>query len=956
MAHKDPITEAITKETRMQARVAKQVARMKREIALFEPLKAYVSPKSGGKSLLRGIAAGLYRALDRPGVAPTTKPKSAAGGETFHFALTAVSKTSPFTRALTGEREGAAAAHESYIEREDAPEQFEHAQARFIENAGRLAGRILPKDVDIAIQGQEYIERQGALEAAAQNANALSMYGNLPANYDERLAFWEAVEAHEREPRTHDLSLDPSKNPEVWQRIANDPMAPKEVLAAAALPKKTISLGRGKDAKTREVLGELKLTEARALEVLAYLKSVKGSSKLASWTPGRGGHVQMRLIISLPYELSADDRIALLKSFCDSQFRNLKADDGASVDVPFWAVVHKPEATSDDRNYHAHIVFSERPARQIQDPKTGDPVWDFAYSETIRDSKRTSRIRHPKEQPKVRSLNDRQWPHRARTKYAQLANSLLEDRGISKRLDPRSYKDMGIEIDPIQRMKPNDSAKEKKGQNSATGAKTIDAQWDRINASLDQRFSLKTFYPPPAQQTRFDGEIRRWKTFDHPAHYMLISARRRWREAWFKARVLDADAAAAAVAIERMRSKYDAPGKSRLHEHPEIAEFFTAMADKYVAAPRIEAANQRLTQQQMIEYANALTTARGPVMGDSLSQLLHKTVGSVHPSKIKGIDNLVSLANGYIGLINSGVIMDMSTYGETLAARPKDAPQDIQPLRAPPAANYVTAPNPPRPYAPLPPGTKTPFKSTAGRVFGKADELIFKIRKITQAQQDKIRHYEWQKQDDAARLARIAAMNADSATRVTTSPLIDDRPFKRPDGAQPQKASPSAVKAAPPAAAPIATVAKHQAPASQTKTPPVAPANAPAANVVRQPAPASATAPAAAKAPPPAKTAAAPPAPPAKAPDPEPTSKTTPVSAAKQPEKPPVLAPSPSVRKQSASSAPQKDVAPTAPAKPEQPAQEPPRASKEQLDALERRKKRRRAMFLTPAKDRGRSR
>ena len=37
MAQKDPIAEAIKKETRMQARVAKQVARMKREITLFYP-------------------------------------------------------------------------------------------------------------------------------------------------------------------------------------------------------------------------------------------------------------------------------------------------------------------------------------------------------------------------------------------------------------------------------------------------------------------------------------------------------------------------------------------------------------------------------------------------------------------------------------------------------------------------------------------------------------------------------------------------------------------------------------------------------------------------------------------------------------------------------------------------------------------------------------------------------
>ena len=989
MAQKDPIAEAIKKETRMQARVAKQVARMKQEIALFQPLKPYVSPSPRGTTLLRGLAAGIYKALDRPGVAPTTKPKSAAGAETFHFALTTVSKTSLFTRLLTGEREGSAAAHESYIERQDAPEVFAQAQARFLEHTGPVSSRRLPQDIDLAVQGQEYIERKTAIEAAARDGDGLSMYGNLPADYESRLKFWEAVEGHEREPRTHLLSIDPTKDPEAWSRISSDPAAPPEILAAAALPPRVITVGKGDNQKTHQLLGQLKLTEARAPAVHDYLKSIKGSSKFCYWTPGRGGRIQMRLIISLPYELSADDRLTLLKSFCDEQFRNLKADDGSRTDVPFWAVVHKPEATSDDRNYHAHIVFSERPAKLVPNPETGQQVWDFAYAVTKTDKHWNKRTTRPLEQAKIASLRDRNWPKAARETYARLANEMLSLRGIEKRLDPRSYEAMGIEADPIQRLKPNEYAKEKKGQTSVSGDKTIDAQWQRITDSLDKRFPLKALFPPPAQQIRFDSEAARWKTFDHPAHYMLIEARARWRNAWFKSRVLDADAAAAAVAIERIRSKYDAPGKSRLRDFPEVAEFLTAMADKYVAGPRIEAANLRLTQQQMIEYADALTTARGPVIGDSMSQLLHGTVGSVHPQKIKMIDNLVALANGYTRLLQSGVDVTMDEYIATAEGIRKDA-QPARTTTPRPAAEptYVTTPKPVTRYAPVPPGTKTPFKSADGRVFGNVSELMFRARKITQAQQDKIRHYEWQKQDDAARDARLAAMNAERHPRVTTSSLIDNRPYSAPPST-PDVARPAAPAGAastrapakidqvptvgvdlrqlavaasslrPPAPATVDSVERSPSPQQAPKSP-VSPAtSAPAPDA---PSPARSSVPRSA-----ADKLVSPTAPsragslaaakqsslqrPATAADNAPTehAKSTPVVGGES-----SSSPSPSRQKPRPPAVPAKVAERTPVASEAVP--ELPRATDEQLAALERRKKRRRAMFMSSERDRGRTR
>ena len=132
---KDTVAEELLKQTRMQARVAKKAASIQNDVALFQPLQPFVKRK-GDRSIIWGIAGAIRNAVDRPGVAPTTKPKASDGAESFHFSLTTITKTSPFTRLITGEKEGAAAAHESYIEREDAPELYEKAALRRLETLG----------------------------------------------------------------------------------------------------------------------------------------------------------------------------------------------------------------------------------------------------------------------------------------------------------------------------------------------------------------------------------------------------------------------------------------------------------------------------------------------------------------------------------------------------------------------------------------------------------------------------------------------------------------------------------------------------------------------------------------------------------------------------------------------------------------------------------------------------
>lgn len=73
--------------------------------------------------------------------------------------------------------------------------------------------------------------------------------------------------------------------------------------------------------------------------------------------------VQHRIIASLPHELSPAARQRAVEAFCLDTF--------AARGIPFFAALHAPTSQNDDRNFHVHIVFAARPARQI------NGMWDF---------------------------------------------------------------------------------------------------------------------------------------------------------------------------------------------------------------------------------------------------------------------------------------------------------------------------------------------------------------------------------------------------------------------------------------------------------------------------------------------------------------------------------------------------------------------------------------------------
>ena len=157
--------------------------------------------------------------------------------------------------------------------------------------------------------------------------------------------------------------------------------------------------------------------------------------------------VQHRLIVELPHEATPQARFDMVKDFCQ-RF----ADDG----IPYWAALHAPGAKNDSRNFHAHIVYSERPAERIKDPATGELAWDFSVVKNWTDSSRHARTSRPYRQDKLRAYTNLGFIPTLRKEFQQVVNAILardavkDSSGTAVSYDARSYAAMGVDVVPIQ--------------------------------------------------------------------------------------------------------------------------------------------------------------------------------------------------------------------------------------------------------------------------------------------------------------------------------------------------------------------------------------------------------------------------------------------------------------------------------------------------------------------------
>ena len=188
-------------------------------------------------------------------------------------------------------------------------------------------------------------------------------------------------------------------------------------------------------------------------------------------TEARRARVQSRLIIELPFELPAIKRAALTRDFCAEVFETRA--------LPYWTVLHAPSRKNDERNFHLHIAYFDRPAGT-----NSDGEWDFAIYKTKLYKHRIKRSVRPfvnKKHPDVRSIH---WIKTMRETFAEIANNYLAEAGLEKRYDPRSYKASGIDKEPTEHLGLIQSYLEKKGVDTYRGTRNAkrEIRWRLIQA------------------------------------------------------------------------------------------------------------------------------------------------------------------------------------------------------------------------------------------------------------------------------------------------------------------------------------------------------------------------------------------------------------------------------------------------------------------------------------------
>lgn len=140
--------------------------------------------------------------------------------------------------------------------------------------------------------------------------------------------------------------------------------------------------------------------------------------------------------IALPHELNSEQRRFLVQDFVRESFTR----KGYAADV----AIHAPDREGDERNYHAHILVTDR--RLEADGFAAD--------------KKERKLKSPERKAELEAL---------REKWERTANRHLERHGIEARIDRRSLKDQGINREPTQHLGPYATQLERDGEQSERG-------------------------------------------------------------------------------------------------------------------------------------------------------------------------------------------------------------------------------------------------------------------------------------------------------------------------------------------------------------------------------------------------------------------------------------------------------------------------------------------------------
>lgn len=412
-------------------------------------------PPADDEKQKNGGGGRFHRAPDFSVPGPfSERPMSADGRVSFHFSRDIVTKAADGGSMITwasGNKQltsTASAEHDKYVSREDAVMTISAAE------------------FDV------YAGREAAVELAGDGRVAL--FTNIDDDPGVRRDYWLKVHEHERTPNPDAIEFHRSRLPAAaWLRIAEMEMLPPKVREAAfsmAAPAK------GKKRNKKKADAELEMERAEAGKLLSAIRD-----EMESWDwqkppirlrKGRGGRTQFRLTAEFPQGIDTASRLRITARFCQEL---------RSIGVMYTAAIHAPDHHNDERNYHLHIAYHDRPAKRMPDGR-----WDFEIKEKV--PNQWNRFRYPHRQPKISELvhdpeggNWREYQgaliYRMREFFSEICNEELEKVGSDRLFDPRTYRDMGIDQVPTKPLGVRAAALEAVGVPTVNGMLNAETIW-----------------------------------------------------------------------------------------------------------------------------------------------------------------------------------------------------------------------------------------------------------------------------------------------------------------------------------------------------------------------------------------------------------------------------------------------------------------------------------------------
>lgn len=178
--------------------------------------------------------------------------------------------------------------------------------------------------------------------------------------------------------------------------------------------------------------------------------------------------------MALPHELTGEQRRYLVQDFVKESFTRR----GYAADV----CIHAPDRDGDQRNFHAHILVSDRRLE----------------ANGFAPDKKERKLKSPDRKAELEALREK-WEH--------LANRHLERHGHDARIDRRSLKDQGSDREPTQHLGPTATQLEREGKDSERGDLNRDIE-ARNTAREDLKEALQKTQDAQSREEQAQQEKR----------------------------------------------------------------------------------------------------------------------------------------------------------------------------------------------------------------------------------------------------------------------------------------------------------------------------------------------------------------------------------------------------------------------------------------------------------------